>query len=212
MVFSIDSPIIKTVEKCGLYFESHEPDERALLNNGPPRDLPVVEFGGGIGVISCVTNRKLAKPENHIVVEANPDLVPLLERNRDLNGCRFRVVHKALAYDAAEVRFNYHWSLFGGGLDSPSEKSVSVPSTSLKAIADAAGFDKFSVICDVEGAEAALVEREIDTLRERVRFLLVEIHPDIIKDEGASRLLQRLLDAGFILRGQCHRNWAFTHD
>jgi FkbM family methyltransferase len=212
MVFSIDSPAIKTIEKWGLFFDQHEPDEQALLNQGPPTDLPLVEFGGGIGVISCLTNRKLVRPEQHVVVEANPGLVPLLERNRDLNGCRFQVINKALAYDAENVQFNLHYSLFGGGLNKPSDNVVSVPSTSLKSIADGAGFDQFSVICDIEGAEASLVEREIDTLRQHVRFLLVEVHPDIIGDEGASRILQTLLTSGFILRGHRGRNWAFTRD
>ena len=117
-----------------------------------------------------------------------------------------------MAYDSESVRFSLHWNLFGGRLGDHGEKSVLVPATSLKAVADGAGFNQVSVICDVEGAEALLIERELDTLRNRVRFLLVEIHPDIIGDEATSRMLQMLLTSGFILRDQSGRNWAFTHD
>ena len=185
MVFSIDSPTIKLAQKWSLFSEDHEPHEHALLNRWLPTDLPIVEFGGGIGVISCSSNRRLVRPEEHIVVKAHPGLIPLLERNRDLNGCRFQIRHKALAYGAESVRFNLCWSLFGGRVGDPSDNSVLVPSTSLKAIADESGFDQISVICDIEGTEAALVDREMDTLRHRVRFLLVEIHPDVIGDESA---------------------------
>ena len=103
-------------------------------------------------------------------------------------------------------------NILGGRMVDAGESFVLVPSTTLKAITDEFGFDQFSVICDTEGMEAALVEREIDTLRQRARFLLVEIHPDIIGDDGTSRLIQTLLASGFILRGQSGRNWAFTHD
>ncbi len=212
MVFSIDSPTIKVAQKWSLYSEEHEPHERDLLKRWLPIDLPIVEFGGGIGVISCTSNRKLIRPEQHIVVEANPGLIPLLERNRDWNGCRFQIRHKALAYDAESVRFKLDWNLFGGRVGDSTDNSVLVPSTSLKAIADELGFDQISVICDIEGAEAALVDRELDTLRHRVRFFLVEIHPDIIGDKSASRIIQTLLEAGFILRSQAGRNWAFTRD
>ena len=117
MVFSLDSPVIYREQKWILFSQPHEPHERMLLDRWLPRELALVEFGGGIGVVSCVSNRKLAKPEMHIVVEANPAPVPLVERNRDLNGCRYQVIHKALAYDAEAVRFEarpeYPWWAHG---------------------------------------------------------------------------------------------------
>ena len=53
----------------------------------------IVEFGGGIGVISCLANRRIGQRDRHIVVEANPHLIPLLEKNRSLNRCAFTVVN-----------------------------------------------------------------------------------------------------------------------
>jgi FkbM family methyltransferase len=211
MVFSLDAPVINRAQKWSLFTQQHEEHERALVKRWLPNDLPIIEFGGAIGVVSCSANRKLNKPEQHIVVEANAEIIPLLERNRDLNGCRFQIKNKALAYDAESVRFSLHWNPFGGRLGDHGEKSVSVPSVSLNAILDESGFDQISVICDVEGAEAMLVDRELDTLRNHVKFFLVEIHPDAIGAEGLSRMLQSLLAAGFVLRDQSGRNWAFTH-
>src|SRR6478672_7510688 len=51
----------------------HEQPERDLVRRWLPSDAPVVEFGGGMGVVSCLTNR-------------------------NLNDCRFNVVNKALGY------------------------------------------------------------------------------------------------------------------
>ena len=56
-----------------------------------PRTLPVVELGGSAGIVACLTNSLLLDPTRHIVVEANPNLVPILERNRQTNGCQFGI-------------------------------------------------------------------------------------------------------------------------
>jgi FkbM family methyltransferase len=212
MLFSTDSPLIQPTEKSALFVGLHELDERTLLSRWLPVELPLVEFGGGLGVVSCAANRKLVTRENHIVVEANPEITLVLERNRDLNGCQFQVVNKALAYGAETVEFNIQRNFLSSRIGSDPAKVVSVPTTSLKAVADAAGFDQMSVICDTEGAEASMVERELDTLRQRVRFLLVEIHPGFLGDAVASRLVETLQASGFTLRERSHHNWAFTRN
>src|SRR5438270_4743065 len=48
----------------------YEVQELAALQYLDPA-LPVVELGGCMGVISCVANRRLRHPEDHVVVEAN---------------------------------------------------------------------------------------------------------------------------------------------
>ena len=90
--------------------------------------------------------------------------------------------------------------------------TVAVSATSLETIADDAGFDQISLICDVEGAEVMLVEREIDTLRRRVQLLLIEIHQRTIGEEETSRLTQALEDSGFVLRHRYGINWVFTRE
>ena len=59
--------------------------------------------------------------------------------------------------------------------------------------------------------EGQLVDRELDLLRDRCRFLLVEIHPAILGRESVNRLIGRLLDSGFVLKERQGQNWAFEH-
>ena len=82
-VQGVDCAQIDTAHKSTLWFGLHELEERALLDRHLPCDLPLVELGGGLGVVACLSNRKLARPEQHIVVEALPSMAALLERNRD---------------------------------------------------------------------------------------------------------------------------------
>jgi len=65
--FSVDSPGIDTAHKSTLFFGLHEIDERALVERWLPKSLPVVEFGGGLGVVSCMANRLLERPVRSVV-------------------------------------------------------------------------------------------------------------------------------------------------
>ena len=55
---------------------------------------------------------------------------------------------------------------------------ISIPSFTLGQIVDEAGFNRFSVICDNEGAKMGLVAHELGLLADRAVFILVEIHPE----------------------------------
>ncbi len=207
--FSVDCPAVSTSHKSTLWFGLHEVEERALLHRYLPPSLPVVEFGGGLGVISCLANRKLACPDRHVVVEAIPAMAALLVRNRDLNHCQFRVVNAALAYGSSAVTFSVSEQFVASGLNSGLGTSISVPSITLGQIVDEAGFDGFSVICDIEGAEMDLVVNELSLLAHCATFILVEIHPAILGEGRASQIVEDLTRAGFTLRERRGSNWAF---
>jgi FkbM family methyltransferase len=210
LVFSVDSPSIETSHKSILVFGLHELDERSLLRRHLPRNLPIVECGGGLGVISCLANRRIDRPDRHVVVEANPNLIPLIERNRTLNGCQFMVVNKAIAYDSPIIKFNVNSNFVGSSIGVVSDEMVSVLAASMKETADAAGFDHFSLICDIEGAEAALVDREIDVLRERVPFILLEVHPGVIGSDAVDEMIFKLESVGFVVLDRFGDNMILT--
>jgi FkbM family methyltransferase len=197
LVFSVDNPLIHVRMKSTLADGSYERGERTLIERFLPRELPVVELGGAIGVVSCFTNRRLLLPERHVVVEANPDLIPTLAINRDLNACAFSVRHAALGYDSDDVDFYSGASFLGGSIAPVSERSIRVPAVTLKAVLDESGYSKASVIADIEGAEASLVEREWDVLRSRVEWLIFEFHPSILGANRTERIFARLRSIGF---------------
>ena len=89
-----------------LLLDRYEEPERKALKKFLDPELPVVELGACIGVVSCLTNRRLHKPNKHVVVEANPALLPLLEQNRDRNDCQFKIVHAAVSHGARTITFN----------------------------------------------------------------------------------------------------------
>jgi FkbM family methyltransferase len=208
--FSVDCPEVNRSHKSILWFGQHELEERVLLRRYLPLDLPVVELGGGLGVISCMANRKLAQPDRHVVVEAIPSVAALLERNRDLNRCQFKVINAALAYGSSTITFRVRPSFVGSRITDELGTEVSVPAVTLGQIADEAGFDSFSLICDIEGAEANLVSHELRLIADRAAFILVEIHPNILGQQGADRVVEEIMGAGFKLAERVGWNWAFV--
>lgn len=209
-LIDINSPCIPTEHKSPFLKGNYEWAERRLIARRLPADLPVIELGGCLGVVSCITNRKLSSPERHVVVEANPLLLPIIERNRELNGCRFQIVPAALAYGIEEVTL-YLRGFTSSNVFQRNEQAVIVPAVTLRRIAESHGFDRFSLICDVEGCEIELIEREAGFLAEHCTWMIVEMHDIIFGMEPVTAAEQRLAEHGFecvekLRNVHCYRN------
>lgn len=209
--FSLDSPMIPTRLKHRGFLAGYELPERDLAHRHIPRDRPVIELGGSIGVISCVVNRLLSDPAAHVAVEASPEVLPTLAVNRDLNGCRFEILPGALAYGADTVKFYLGENLHEGSLVHRGGRPVDVRAHSLESIADGRRWEEFSVICDIEGAELDLVDNELEVLSTRAVFLLMEIHPAFVGTEETEAMLARLRQVGFVERERREDVFAFEN-
>jgi FkbM family methyltransferase len=175
----------------------YEEPERKALNKFLDPELPVIELGACIGVVSCLTNRRLHKPEKHVVVEANPALLPLLEQNRARNNCHFKIVHAAVSHGAETITFNVDDNILAGSVHGDERQGVVVSTVTLERLLNERGFERATLICDIEGAELQLVEHELKTLSERVVTIIMELHDRIVGQEPTQRMLGTLERIGF---------------
>lgn len=204
--FSVDSAAIAPAAKAPFVYGSYESAERRLLRDHLDPSLPVVELGGSIGVVSCLTNRRLHDPAAHVVVEANPALLPLLHANRERNGCEFSVVHAALSYGASRVSFGAASNFTAGSASShpaatgeaEPPDAVTVPAMTLRQILDDATVSRCTLVCDVEGAEWAMVAQDAEVLRERVAALVIELHPEPGGGRPIEALVEQISALGFV--------------
>jgi FkbM family methyltransferase len=197
---SVDNPLISTRHKSTLYFGIYETAEIELASRYLDPDRPTVELGGSIGVVACVTNKMLKRPANHIVVEANPVLLPLLEENRRRNDCKFAIEAVAIGYGTDTIEFTVQDHFLFGRLQSSGGSPVQVPTASLGGLIDKHGFETINLLCDIEGAEVALVENEAEVLRSRVKNLIMETHEEYLGEGPIVRMLATLQEIGFELR------------
>jgi len=205
--FNVNNPIISTRLKSRFLFNNYETPEREAIQLFLDPSLPVVELGGSVGVLACLTNRKLTNPNQHVVVEANTVLIPLLQENRDRNKCSFTIEPYAYAYDHEYVVFHSNATDFLGSSTltyraaEPAVdtivKDVVVKTINLQTILDQHGFSRCTLICDIEGGEAELLKNESVLIRDKVSLFVLELHEQFLGKETTTRLLAQIKDLGF---------------
>jgi FkbM family methyltransferase len=180
-----------------LVTNQYELAERKAITQYLRRSLPVIELGGSMGVVSCVTNKLLKRDTAHVVVEANPLAIPHLEHNRKLNRCNFEIVNKAIAYGVDSVTYRPSSSLLGNSITSEGDSpAVTVRATQLEDLVREHGFGPFNLICDIEGLEFDLIRHESVVLG-KVDTLIMETHARFIGADKCREMTDRLKEIGF---------------
>jgi FkbM family methyltransferase len=191
-------PITPALEHL-LLTGKHEASERTLIRRYLNPDLPLVELGGALGVVSCIANSLLRDRSAHVVVEANPALIPVLEANRLRNGSRFFIVHGAIGYGAPAVSFPIAADVLASSARVPASSIVSVPTTTLGDILREHRFSGCNLVCDIEGTELDLVREEAEVLATAVEVVIMEVHDRIIGEAPCAEMLRSLQYLGFEL-------------
>src|SRR6202035_505142 len=166
--FHLDNRLLLGYFKGTIVANAYEEDERKVISKHLTGDEPVIELGASIGVVACMVNRSLKSPDQHVVVEANPELIPTLKKNRDTNGCQFAIVEAAIGYGSDSITFFTNGVSLLGSIYNGGGKKLEVRTRTLQSIAENAGFRHFTLICDIEGSEIGMLEHEIDFIREHV--------------------------------------------
>jgi len=179
----------------------YEQEEAALIEKHLPPDLPVIELGGSLGVVSALIRSRLEPSVQHVIVEANPRLLDICKANAMGEGKTgvAEVIHGAVHYDGPVARFGIakevHASAVGQG---GSAEMVEVPAISLAELFRRLGSpDRFALVSDVEGAEYDLFLHEAQTLG-HVELAIVELHPRSYAGRGLgeAELLRNAAAAG----------------
>ena len=154
-------------------------------------------MGGGFGVISCTINKKLSNPRNHVVIEANPYLITPLEKNRDINGCQFTIINKALGYGADLVTMYLQENIGSSGTKHQMGEKIEVGTISLEKLLILSGFNVANLVTDIEGSEFDLIDKEMGILKNKIKTIIVEFHPNVIGQKKFKEVLLKLKVAGF---------------
>jgi FkbM family methyltransferase len=199
MQFEIPSDLTARSFRARFFWDFYEPQERALVARYVRGSDCVLELGGCLGVVTCITNRQLLDPRRHVVVEANPRLIPVLRRNRDRNGCRFEVAHAIVSTSSDGTFFIYRDVLEGSMQQSadagPDVVRARVPVTTVEQLESTHGLAFNAVIMDIEGGELAFL-REHQPFLGRVDLLIIEFHPSILGSGGYAAAQKILTDLG----------------
>ncbi len=162
-----------------------------------PDDV-VLELGGGLGYMSTymAANRKVGEIHSY---EANPALIPYIERLHAQNGVSGVTIHNALlGARKGKAKFYVRENFLASSLQEnpPGEKSPvirieEIPVENAKAAVKAIG--PSFLVCDIEGAEADILPLpDFSGLRGAV----IELHPQWIGEAGVRAVFEAMHRAG----------------
>jgi FkbM family methyltransferase len=179
---------------------TYELPERSLVQRFIRPEDSVLELGACLGVVSCAANVQLRDRSRSLVVEANPRCIPVIEKNRELNNCGFRIENCAVSNEKETTLFLSPAGVLSGTLKSASPFPVKIPGQTLAELFRRHG--PFSVlIMDIEGSELEVLESSAQLLAS-FRFIVVEFHSALIGENGVNRCREILKQSGFMSVGR----------
>lgn len=177
----------------------YEKEERKYLVDYLNRDAKVLELGACLGVVSGLTNSLLKNPEHHVVVEANPALIPWIEKNRDHNQGQYKVEH-CIITDEPFVTFYLDDIIVLGSTKRSQGKPVQIPGKRIETLEAEHGFQFDTLVMDIEGGELDFFESNKDRLSQ-FRQVFMEVHPfgGMLTQAEVDRCEELLTQAGLKL-------------
>jgi FkbM family methyltransferase len=194
LIYAPKGRVPKKVRKelaSGMY----EQDEAQILPAVLHPELPLVELGAGIGVVSCFANQLLKDPAAHVAVEMHPDVIGILEINRAMNRASFQIENRTIGYDGRPAATTGGESWQPGFRLGPDAR----PACSLQSLVEERDWGEFNLVMDIEGAELMLLENEFELIARQARSVSLEVHPHVLGVTGAARVVRLLTDAGLEL-------------
>ena len=116
-----------------------------------PNDV-VLELGARYGSVSVVINRKLNNPLNHVAVDPDERIWDCLERNRDVNGCKFHILKGVISKNP--VKLEELGTPEDGGYATtsvPTTEPTTVKSYTLEEVQEMYGLKFTTLVADCEG-------------------------------------------------------------
>jgi len=176
------------------FFDIYEIEERELIKKYISEGDRILELGGCIGVVSCIANRLLKDPHDHVVVEANPELIPTLNKNKELNMCGFIIEHCIIG-SSRYCDFFVHELIVGGSGKRKTKRKIEIVSRSLNELLKKHG--NFSVLLiDIEGSEYNVIMDNKEAIRNFSK-IIIEQHDFIIGPKKVGELKEILQNLGF---------------
>lgn len=176
---------IASATKARIFWGIFESAEYRFVRDFLRPDLDTIELGSGIGVISSHVAQRLNEGRRLVCVEANKDILPLLQENLRYN-CRHtmaQVVHGAIDASTSPNE-TVHFARAADHVSSRQAEAigdnagdmVTVPAVTLGSLLNDYGITSYQLVMDIEGAEVALIENEGSALAKCQRAI-VELHP-----------------------------------
>ena len=190
----------------------YEAEEIILLDLIPGiENLSILELGGCLGVVSVIANSKLKDKQNHVVFEANPNLIPFLENNKHINNCGFNIENAMVSSTSDGVFYSYD-KLVAGSAHRTDNKEKNKTKHNINVMSYEDVVNKYNLdfdvlIIDIEGGELEFLNEIKDV--KTIKYVLVELHEQQMFKNFNNQCFQALNNLG--LKKIANRNSSFLY-
>ena len=191
-------PVAGTRYARSFYRDSHERDEREIIDQCLTSTDTVLELGAGLGLVTILCCQRIGSRRVHSF-EANRKLESALRRNFELNGVSPQLHLQMVSLNAGPQDF-FVSDRFILSSTTPQAAGSGSQRVQIDAVplADVlAEVRPTFLIVDIEGGELDLADPSVEL--DGVRKLCIEMHPHIIGDAGVTRIIAALHAQGFAL-------------
>lgn len=188
---------------ASIFWGFYESAEIRLINKFLNQNLPVIELGGSLGIVSCFILHKLNSNTSLTIVEANGFLIPTIGKNIQMHNTKnvpTTIIHKAIAYSNSFIYMDITDDNTTSTISENRQAGTMVEGIQLNNIITG---KPYSLVCDIEGGEVALLLEDKAALKGCFQ-LFMELHETTYKGIYYSRedLLNILMMDGFTLRSR----------
>lgn len=193
---NIKNPFLPYRVRAAVFWNLYESAEARLLKQWLPKDIPVIELGASLGIISKLIRHLTRQPI--YCVEANPLLISSIGFNLDSEkNSKHYIIQKAIHYSEDFVTFTWNeGDNLTGRIDQAGAERVECITVS--AIIQANQWSDIALVMDIEGAEIEIIKEDVQGLQ-CCKIIIAELHTSYFGDrfytvEDLSVLIQ---DRGF---------------
>ena len=212
ILIDIRSKLVSNKTIASFFFNSYESSERRFIRKYLRKDLPVIEIGSSIGIVSSL----IGKITEQIVycIEANPQLIPIIEQNLRLNKVEnFQVFNYAVGDSTSDFLYfqkgetNIHGKVYNHQM----ENSVRVPVTSISSFKYQHQIEEFVLVSDIEGAEIYVLKNDLQSLQS-CQQIIIETHDTRLNgvEYKYQQLKELIISSGFNLIDSYGPNYVFS--
>jgi len=194
VILPLDMSISPTLRGTILGGE-YEKNEMDIVRKTLCSDDRILEFGAGIGLLSTYCALEIGS-ERVKTFEANPFMQPLISKTFALNGVSPALVIGAIGPKHGQLEFHVRENFWASSSHRDRAKgsiqTIAVPMHGMHD--EILAMRPTYLFIDIEGAEEKLVgSSELPG----VEKVMVELHPELIGEEGVRSFLGWLSDLGF---------------
>ena len=198
--------------KCMIFWKMYEKAEARSIIKYLTDAHDVVELGSSIGVVGCLAG-KLKGDRRLLCVEVNQELIPLIERNMELNRVsNYRIRNVAIGSGDESIWFTPGKHSTHGQVGAQvSEDSIKIESMALSALLAQESIGEFVLICDIEGSEIDIILDDSDSLK-NCKLIVMETHAVRRKNRTYSpeAIRDLIVNAGFACIEERNVNYVFV--